>query len=82
MVTASTTVVASTRAVANEPVPEHRRVRGRMYERAPGGIVATPRGPGNAGGMNAEVPADWAADRTRPLCPYPSVARYKGHGRH
>ena len=22
-----------------------------------------------------EVPVDWAPDRTRPLCPYPSVAR-------
>jgi feruloyl esterase len=42
----------------------------------PNRIVASARGPGNAGGVNAEVPADWAADRTRPLCPYPSVARY------
>ncbi len=39
-------------------------------------IVASARGPGNAGGVNAEVPADWAPDRTRPLCPYPLVARY------
>ncbi|GAB3168105.1 hypothetical protein GCM10027059_30190 [Myceligenerans halotolerans] len=31
---------------------------------------------GWAGGVNPEVPADWAPDRTRPLCPYPSVARY------
>ncbi|MDH5539817.1 MAG: tannase/feruloyl esterase family alpha/beta hydrolase, partial [Rhizobacter sp.] len=48
--------------------------------KAPGSIVAAARGPGNAGGVNAEVPADWAADRTRPLCPYPSVARYERHG--
>ena len=27
-----------------------------------------------------DVPATWAADRTRPLCPYPSVARYVGSG--
>ncbi len=47
---------------------------------APAGIVASARGPGNAGGVNADVPADWAADRSRPLCPYPSVARYRGHG--
>ena len=47
---------------------------------APAHIVATARGVGNAGGVNAEVPATWAANRTRPLCPYPSVARYKGHG--
>ena len=47
---------------------------------APGALVATARGPGNAGGVNAEVPADWAANRTRPLCPYPTVAHYKGHG--
>jgi feruloyl esterase len=47
---------------------------------APGAIVAQARGAGNAGGVNAEVPADWAADRTRPLCPYPSVAIYRGRG--
>ncbi len=47
---------------------------------APGAIVATARGAGNAGGVNLEVPADWAPDRTRPLCPYPSVARYNGRG--
>ena len=23
---------------------------------------------------------DWSADRTRPLCPYPSIARYRGEG--
>lgn len=43
---------------------------------APKRIVASARGPGNAGGVNPEVPADWAPDRTRPLCPYPSIARY------
>ena len=48
--------------------------------KAPAGIVASARGAGNAGGQNPEVPADWSATRTRPLCPYPSVARYKGHG--
>jgi feruloyl esterase len=44
---------------------------------APDRIIATARGAGNAGGVNAELPADWAANRTRPLCPHPSVARYK-----
>jgi feruloyl esterase len=48
--------------------------------RAPGALVASARGAGNPGGVNPEVPADWAADRTRPLCPYPSVTRYKGRG--
>lgn len=48
--------------------------------REPGRIVATARGAGNAGGVNAEVPAGWSANRSRPLCPYPGVARYKGHG--
>jgi feruloyl esterase len=48
--------------------------------RAPGSLVATARGAGNAGGVNAELPAAWSAQRTRPLCPYPSVAHYKGHG--
>jgi len=45
----------------------------------PGSIVATARGDGNPGGKNNEVPASWV-DRTRPLCPYPTVAHYKGHG--
>ena len=46
----------------------------------PQAIVASARGAGNAGGVNAELPATWAADRTRPLCPFPQVARYKGAG--
>jgi hypothetical protein len=47
---------------------------------APDAVTASARGPGHAGGVNAEVPATWAADRTRPLCPYPKVARYNGSG--
>ncbi len=47
---------------------------------APDRITASARGPGNVGGVNPEVPATWAADRTRPLCPYPDVARYRGFG--
>jgi Tannase and feruloyl esterase len=47
---------------------------------APRALVATARGPGNAGGVNADVPASWSASRTRPLCPYPSTARYRGKG--
>jgi len=47
---------------------------------APAAIVAAARGAGNAGGVNADIPSDWAANRTRPLCPYPSVARYNGRG--
>ncbi len=41
---------------------------------------ASARGAGNAGGVNSDVPAAWAADWTRPLCTYPKVARYKGSG--
>lgn len=41
-------------------------------------IIAMARGPGHAGGANPEVPAGWSAGRTRPLCPYPAVARYVG----
>ena len=44
---------------------------------APDRIVAAARGTGNAGGVNADVPSTWSATRTRPLCPYPLVARYK-----
>jgi feruloyl esterase len=48
--------------------------------RAHDSLEATARGAGNHGGVNAEIPVDWAANRTRPLCPYPSVARYEGRG--
>jgi len=44
---------------------------------APNSITATARGAGNAGGANADLPPDWSATRSRPLCPYPLVARYK-----
>ena len=44
---------------------------------APDSVVASARGPGNAAGANADVPAGWSASRTRPLCPYPKVARLK-----
>jgi feruloyl esterase len=43
-------------------------------------VIAAARGAGNAGGVNPEVPASWAADRTRPLCRYPGVAQYDGGG--
>jgi feruloyl esterase len=43
---------------------------------APDRIVASVRGPGNAGPVNTELPAGWAPNRTRPLCPYPQVARF------
>lgn len=47
---------------------------------APDRIVAQARGVGNPAGVNAALPANWAADRTRPLCPHPLVARYNGSG--
>jgi hypothetical protein len=47
---------------------------------APQSITASARGAGNAGGQNVELPKDWSATRTRPLCPYPQVATYKGSG--
>jgi pimeloyl-ACP methyl ester carboxylesterase len=46
----------------------------------PDGVLAVARGAGNAGGVNADVPSSWAANRSRPLCPYPKVARYRGAG--
>jgi feruloyl esterase len=46
----------------------------------PGALVAQARGTGNPGGANAELPVGWSPTRTRPLCPYPQVARYKGRG--
>ena len=47
---------------------------------APASVIASARGAGNAGGVNADVPAGWSASRSRPLCPDPQVARYKGSG--
>jgi len=46
--------------------------------RAPGAVTAAVRGPGNPAGANADLPAGWSPQRTRPLCPYPSVARWRG----
>jgi feruloyl esterase len=45
--------------------------------RVPNSIVATARGAG-ANLVNLEVPATWAPDRTRLLCPYPKLAKYIG----
>lgn len=47
---------------------------------APERITASVRGPGNPGAVNAELPAGWAPNRTRPLCPYPRVARFTPGG--
>ena len=47
---------------------------------APESVIATARGVGNAAGANADVPSTWSPTRTRPLCPYPKVAKYKGSG--
>ena len=46
----------------------------------PQAVLAQARGAGNAGGVNAELPAAWPAQRSRPLCAYPTTARYKGSG--
>lgn len=47
---------------------------------APDAVTASVRGAGNAGGVNAELPAGWSPTRTRPLCAWPAVARYNGSG--
>ena len=47
---------------------------------APASVIAKVRGPENLGGTNPEVPASWSAERSRPLCAYPKVARYNGSG--
>lgn len=44
---------------------------------APDRVVAAARGAGNAGGVNTDLPSNWSATRTRPLCPYPLIVRYK-----
>ena len=47
---------------------------------APDVLQASARGAGNPGDVNADVPAAWSPTRTRPLCAYPKVAKYKGSG--
>ena len=47
---------------------------------APQAVPASVCGAGHTGGANAELPKDWSASRTRPLCAYPTVARYAGSG--
>jgi feruloyl esterase len=47
---------------------------------APQSVLAQVRGAGNPAGANTELPADWSAQRTRPLCAYPAVATYSGSG--
>jgi len=46
---------------------------------APEGVVSAARGAGSLI-PNPEVPAAWSPTRTRLLCPYPSVARFRGTG--
>jgi hypothetical protein len=45
--------------------------------KAPDSVVATARDASNVV-PNTDVPANWSAGRTRPLCAYPKVARYQG----
>jgi Tannase and feruloyl esterase len=47
---------------------------------APESVKASVRGAGNPGGANNEFSKDWSATRSRPLCAYPKVAKYKGSG--
>jgi feruloyl esterase len=42
--------------------------------KAPGDLLATVRAD------NQELPAEWSKTRTRPLCDWPKVARYRGTG--
>ncbi len=44
---------------------------------APDNVIASARGKGNKVGVNPDVPSTWSADRSRPLCPYPKVARLR-----
>jgi hypothetical protein len=53
-------------------------VRWVEQDEPPRQVTASVRGPGNPGGSNPELPPNWSADRTRPLCPFPRVAVYLG----
>jgi feruloyl esterase len=46
---------------------------------APQAVVASVRG-ADSNLPNPEIPADWSPRRTRLLCPWPQVARYRGSG--
>lgn len=49
---------------------------------APNAVIAKARGKGAVveAAVSPEVPASWAPGRTRPLCVYPEIAKYKGTG--
>ncbi len=47
--------------------------------RAPERVTAHARGAGHPV-RNADLPEGWPSARTRPLCPFPKVARYNGSG--
>ena len=47
---------------------------------APDRVVANVRGAGNPAGVNADLPSGWSPVHSRPLCPYPKAARYRGSG--
>ena len=59
------------RGVAPESVQAQRHATGRWFDRRVKGEMVNLFGP---------PPADPKVDRTRPLCPYPQVARYTGRG--
>jgi feruloyl esterase len=50
------------------------------HGQAPQAVLASARGTGPAATRNPELPADWSPSRTRPLCAWPTVARYRGQG--
>ncbi|WP_366118282.1 tannase/feruloyl esterase family alpha/beta hydrolase [Acidovorax sp.] len=52
------------------------------HGKAPGNVTAKARGARGALAnlVNTELSASWSANRTRPLCVYPKVARYNGTG--
>ena len=45
--------------------------------KAPESVRANARGAGNPVSVNPDVPSSWSPTRSRPLCPYPQVARLK-----
>lgn len=50
------------------------------HGKKPRHILAKVRGEESLLGANADVPVGWSSERVRPLCPYPTVARYIGGG--
>ena len=60
------------------PLPTVQKLVSRL---SAAGLIESARGTGGSNpSANTDVPASWSPNRTRPLCPYPLIAKYDGAG--